>query len=62
MSTNGYDGITILVAALIIFVCALPFGLLVALVEYPWLWLFVVAAVVIFFMARSAERRERGGR
>jgi hypothetical protein len=61
MSSNGYDGITILVAVVIIFVCALPLGLLVALMEYPWLWLLVIAAVVIFIMYRNAVKRERGG-
>jgi Flp pilus assembly protein TadB len=59
---SGMDGLTILVALLIIMAFAAVISLLNALVVHPWLWLFVIGAVVIFIMAKRAERRERGGR
>ncbi|HEY9760201.1 MAG TPA: hypothetical protein V6C97_33905 [Oculatellaceae cyanobacterium] len=57
---SGLDGITIFVAALILLALGSVFGLLEALVEHPWLWLFVIGAVVIYIMAKREERRMRG--
>lgn len=53
------DGITIFIAAIIIFICALPLGLAVAISQQPWLLLVCLAAIVLFFMARSSRRNMR---
>ncbi|MDR3612892.1 MAG: hypothetical protein P4L53_04945 [Candidatus Obscuribacterales bacterium] len=50
------DGITIFVAAIIVIVCALPFGLLAALFQHPWL-IWVLFAIVGIYLALQKEKK-----
>jgi hypothetical protein len=53
------NGITVLVATIIILVCALPLGLLVAVVQHPWLLLDLFLIVPIFVALKNADGKHR---
>jgi hypothetical protein len=48
------NGITYFVAVFIVFLCALPFGLLAALVQYPWLVFVILWAIVIAILTKRS--------
>jgi preprotein translocase subunit YajC len=59
---NGdQSSIALFFAVIIVFAVAFFFSFLNQLFEYPWLLVLVAAAGVIYYLARRAERRERGG-
>jgi hypothetical protein len=53
------NGVTIFVATIIILVCALPLGLLAAVVQHPWLLLDLFLIVPIFIALKHADGRLR---
>ena len=62
MSGGDQAAIGYFVAFLCIMVVAFFFKLLDAIFEHPWLLIFVLLAGITFWLAKRAERRERGGR
>jgi hypothetical protein len=55
-------GLAVIVAGIIVLALALVGGLIKSLFEQPWLLGVVALAIVLFVLAKRAERRERGGK
>ncbi len=52
-------GCSVWIAIVFVMILALGIGLVKALFEAPWLWAFVIAAGIVYMLARREERRGR---